>query len=447
MLRHGIPEYRLPREVLAKDLELLTGQGIEIRTGMALGRELRIEGLREQGFDAILLAVGAGAPKPLPVKGTELGGIVAGVRFLHRVAAGEEPGVELDGRSVLVIGGGNVAVDAARTACRLGAAAVTLACLETPEEMPAYASEVAAAREEGIEMLTSWGPREFFGNGTVEDVRLVRCLSVFDEAGRFAPRFDEETTREVGADAVILAIGQEVEPGFREDPELKLEYRADGFLRIDEDLGAGLEGVFACGEVCVGPSSVVESVAGGRKAADRIDRFLGGSGEIPTTLEPEQPIQRIGRDEGFGGRLRVVPGEAPARERISGFGEVEHGLAGGEARTEAGRCLQCDLRLLLAQAVLPPLPWLELNQDAVAGVPELEGVYQLLGEDRIPIRIVGTPNLRTALGDELDAETPPPYFVYDEDPMYTKRESELIQQFLAAHGRMPEGDDDLDDLF
>ncbi|MCP4655426.1 MAG: BzdV protein, partial [bacterium] len=129
------------------------------------------------------------------------------------------------------------------------------------------------------------------------------------------------------------------------------------------------------------------------------------------------------------------------------FGEVEHGLAGGEARTEAGRCLQCDLRLLLAQAVLPPLPWLELNQDAVAGVPELEGVYQLLGEDRIPIRNVGPPNLRSALGDELDAETQPPYFVYDEDPMYTKRESELIQQFLAAHGRMPEGDDDLDDLF
>jgi NADPH-dependent glutamate synthase beta subunit-like oxidoreductase len=447
MLRHGIPAYRLPRQALEKDLEWLIGQGIEIRTKMALGRELSLEGLREEGFHAVLIAAGAGAAKQLAVEGTELEGVLAGVRFLRDVAVGSFPPAELEGRRVVVIGGGDVALDAARTALRLGASPVTLVCLEAAEAMPAHRAEIDEAREEGVEILHSWGPDRILGtNGNVRGVRLVRCVAVFDESGRFAPRFDGDTRHEVRADAVIAAIGQEVERGLREHPDL--EFGRNGFLSVtSEDQSMGTDGVFAAGDLALGPSSVVRSVASGRRAAESIDRFLGGSGEVPSILDPETPDQWIGREEGFGARPRVRPVEIDPTERVRDFSEVESVLAGPDAREEAARCLQCDLRLSISAPVFPPQPWIAFTADAVDGVPDTAGVFWLLGEDRVATKIQGTPNLRQALVEELAGGGSAPYFMFEEDAMYTKRESELIQQFLARHGHMPEGDGDLDDLF
>jgi hypothetical protein len=192
---------------------------------------------------------------------------------------------------------------------------------------------------------------------------------------------------------------------------------------------------------------VVEAVASARRAACAIDRQLGGDGVIPPILEPERPEQRLGLDSGFAVRSRVAAPSQDPESRISGFDRIEDTLDRAAALAEAGRCLQCDLRLQISPPVLPPPPWLGLTRDAVAGVPESEGVYQLLDDDRVAVKIVGTPNLRQALEEELTADATPPFFVYDLDPMYTKRESELIQQFLAAHGRMPDAGDELDDLF
>lgn len=340
-----------------------------------------------------------------------------------------------------------MAIDAARTARRLGAERVTLICLERGEEVPVHPDELRAARVEGVEVREGWGPGKFWGaNGRVHGVYCVRCTSVLDDSGRFAPRFDEDTVFEIETTAVILAIGQEVDQRLRDLPGLA--FKEDGFLMVDpETLSTGEDGVFASGDLVLGPSSVVRAVASGRRAAAAIDRYLGGSGEIPSLLEPEDPALWIGRREGFAEEPRSRPEQIPARERIQDFAEVEATLVSSEARAEAARCLQCDLRLRLSDPVLPPLPWLEFNEDAVASVPEVEGVYQLLGSDRIPCKIAGTPNLAQALREELSAGSNLPYFIYDEDPMYTKRESELIQQFLARHGRMPQGDDDLDDLF
>jgi hypothetical protein len=347
-----------------------------------------------------------------------------------------------------VIGGGNVAVDAARSALRLGASSVVVACLETAHEMPAYPEEVESALAEGIKILHSWGPEHILGkDGRVRAVGLVRCASVFDEGGRFAPRFDHATTREVPADTVIVAIGQKVKPETRELPDL--DFAADGFLLVDaENPTAGAADVFACGDLALGPSSVVRAVASGRRAAEAADRFLGGSGDIPSILGPEEPDQWIGPDDGFASRTRAQPGIALAATRIGGFAEVESTLESARALEEAGRCLQCDLRLRISAPFLPPQPWLELTEETVAKIPTIEGVYQLLGDDRVVTKIVGTTDLARALREELTADSPAPRFVWESDPMYTKRESELIQQFLAEHGRMPSGgEDDLDDLF
>ena len=448
LLRYGIPEYRLPRATLDKDLQLLTRQGIEIRTDSALGRDWVLDDLREQGYSALILAAGAGAAKNLRIPGSDLGGVLAGVGFLHDVADGVVPTTEVVDRTVLVIGGGNVAVDAARSALRLGAASVTMACLEAADEMPAYPEEVEAAQSEGIEILRSWGANRLLGDGErVCAVHFVRCVSVFDDSGRFAPTLDPETTREIAADTVIVAIGQEVEPDLRQLPGL--EFGTDGFLRVEiEKPTAGAADVFACGDLALGPSSVVRAVASGRRTAEAVDRYLGGAGEIPSILEPEEPDQWIGPDDGFASRTRAQPDIAPAATRIGGFAEVESTLESVRALKEAGRCLQCDLRLRISAPFLPPPPWLELTEEEVAKIPAIEGVYQLLGDDWVATKIVGTADLARALREELTADSPAPRFVWESDPMYTKRESELIQQFLAVHGRMPSGgDDDLDDLF
>jgi len=448
MLRYGIPQYRLPRTTLDKDLQLLTHQGIEIRTNSALGREVNLDDLRESGFSAVILAAGAGAAKTLSLPGDDLDGVLAGVGFLHDVSDGDVPTAEVAGRRVLVIGGGNVAVDAARSALRLGAASVVMACLETPDEIPAYPEEVESALAEGIEILHSWGPEHILGKkGRVRAVRLVRCASVFDEAGRFAPSFDQTITREVAADAVIVAIGQEVQPETRKLPDL--DFAAAGFLRVDtKNPTAGAADVFACGDLALGPSSVVRAVASGRRAAEAADLFLGGSGDIPSILEPEEPHQWIGPAVGFASRVRAEPATEPASVRIGGFTEVESTLESARVLEEAGRCLQCDLRLRISAPFLPPPPWLELSEEAVAKIPALAGVYQLLGADKVATKIVGIADLAQGLRGELGTADPAPFFVYESDPMYTKRESELIQQFLAVHGRMPSGgEDDLDDLF
>jgi NADPH-dependent glutamate synthase beta subunit-like oxidoreductase/NAD-dependent dihydropyrimidine dehydrogenase PreA subunit len=446
MLRHGIPEYRLPRNVLQRDLDLIVGHGVEIRAGTTVGRDVELAALRQDGFHAVLVAAGLGAAKPLAVAGVDLDGVLYGVPFLREVAAGSHSGTAFGGRRVVVIGGGNVAVDAGRSALRLGAGSVTLVCLESRDEIPAYPSEVEEARAEGIEILDAWGPDEILGDGgEVAGLRLVRCTSVFDGRGRFAPTFDRDTTREIEADTVIVAIGQQVERPLRD--QTGLDFDARGLLVVDGDGLAAGDGVWGSGDVALGPSSVVEAVASARRAACSIDRHLGGDGEIPSILEPEQLGQWLGLDHGFAARPRVTPAlEDPAR-RISSFSGVEDTLESAVALAEAGRCLQCDLRLQISPPVLPPPPWLELTHDAVAGVPETEGVYQLLGDDRVAVKIAGTPNLRQALAEELAADAGPPFFVYDLDPMYTKRESELIQQFLAAHGRMPDAGDELDDLF
>ncbi len=444
MLRVGAPPYRLPREILEKDVGEILKLGVEIKTGTLIGQKLTFEDLRSQ-YDAVFLAVGAHLSKMLKMEGTELKGVLWGVAFLRDVNLGHD--VKVEGR-VVVIGGGNVAIDVARTACRLGAKEVQLACLESREEMPAHPWEIEEAVEEGVILNVSWGPREIVGDGqTVSGLELVRCTSVFDETGRFNPSFDENVTKSIETDMVIIAIGQAADLSFLGD-DSGIEVK-NGTISVDETtLQTSDPKIFAGGDVVRGAASVVQAIFMGRNAAVSIDRYLGGDGVIDEPLiETEISSPWLGREEGFADRSCIQVPCLPLEWRLEGFSVVELALDEEKAVSEAKRCLRCDLRLQISPATLPPENWLEFSQQNVSTVPETSGVYQLLDEKRTVIFIAGTPNLRQALDEKLKTVEKARYFGYEENPMYTMRESELMQKFLKEHGKMPELNDELLDLF
>ncbi len=445
-LRNGIPAYRISAEALDADIVDLLGLGIEVRTSVEIGRDLDFAELRA-GHDAVCIAAGARRAKRLPCEGAELSGVESGLELLAELAGGETR--SLTGETVVVIGGGNVAIDVARTARRLGPERVLLYCLETREQMPAHEWEIAEAEGEGVEVHAGWGPARMAGEDRVQRVDFRRCISVFDSTGRFAPEFDESETASQAADRVLVAIGQEPSLDFLGNDNF--ERSGAGTVKTDGgSLRTSLAGVFAGGEVVSGPASVIDAVAQGRRAAAEIDRHLGGDGEIRFPLLDEtEPDRELSGAEGFAALERTPMSRLPAEEATTCLSLVEAGYSAEEAMREAAHCLRCDLRLRLGQNPPPPEPWLEFGAEAVASLPETEGVYQLLDEEKAVYAIKGVDDLKAALTELLETSVKARFFLIDEDPMYSKRESELIQAYLQQHGCMPpgEGDDDLDDLF
>jgi formate dehydrogenase beta subunit len=439
MMRAAMPEYRLPQEVLEEEIAGAT-QGVEVVTGTRIGEDISLEDLRGE-YDAIFLALGAQLSRKLAIEGIELEGVLWGLDFLRAVKKGEEPKVK---DRVLVIGGGGVATDVALTALRLGADEVQLACLECREEMPAHEGGVEEAMAEGVVLNLSWGPRTILGDGRVTGVELVRCSSVFDEEGRFNPCYDESVTSVIETDMVILAIGQASDLSFLDS---HLETTRAGTISVDAESQTSLPGIFAGGEVTSGPASVIEAIASGQQAAISIDKYLGGEGMLHESSLEVDKEPWLGREEGFADRDRVQMPGLPLERRVKGFEEIELGFNEAQAMEEAKRCLGCDLRLEISPVLLPPEAWLPFDADGVSAVPEIEGVFQLLDEAKKVIYIQGTMNLRQHLEEQLLTQEKARYFIYEEDPMYTKRESELLQKFLQQHGRLPEGNDELEDLF
>jgi formate dehydrogenase beta subunit len=447
MLRHGIPDYRLPPEIVERDMKALKALGVNFLMNHRFDSENRIDELKSQGFDAILISTGASISRGLPIENGDLDGIYQGLEFLRSAKLSQEP--RLDGQ-VVVIGGGNVAIDAAMTAIRLGASSVHLVCLESRDDMPAHGREIAQAEEEGVEIHPSWGPRRFIsGAGHVSGVELKRCTSVFDEQGQFYPQYDENVIKHIPADSVIVAIGQQVDTELLRHVE-GLPKGPGNTVKVDESFAFGLEGVFAAGDVIRGPSSVVDAIADGRRAADIIDRYLGGNGlaDIDYALA-ELDITESDISSTLFQQPRHKAEIMNPGKRRSGFGLIQQTLSEEAARSEAQRCLQCYLRQMITPVVLPPELWQPLNEEAVNAVPDAGGAIQLLNAEKKVIRIVGVSNMRQSLSECLENPGEARWFVCEEDPMYTKRESELIQQYLQQYGELPGGgsDEDLDDLF
>jgi formate dehydrogenase beta subunit len=446
MMRIGIPRHRLPAEVLDKEIEDIKSVGLEIKTD---ARVESVAKLLEEGYDAVLIAVGAHRGQKLPIPGAELDGVLLNTEFLREVNLGREVKV---GSRVVVLGGGNVAFDCARTALRLGAKDVHIACLEEASGMLATPEECGWGGEEGITVHNSQSFKRVVGDkGRVSG---VECLDVksfsFDKQGKLSVECIEASEHVLPADTVIFAIGQLPELELVEGMSaIKTSQRRT--LEVDEaTLATGQAGVFAAGDAVSGTASVIEAIAAGRKAASSIDSYLGGEGKIEETLvDAQPPSPQLGREERFADKPRVPVPCIPVKERLASFNTVELGFGQEEAANEATRCLQCDLRLLMSKPILAPKEelWQEFTAESVSQAPEVEGVYQLLDADRTVIYIKGAMNLRRELGEQLKTQQKARYFMYEEQPMYTKRESELLQQYLAQHGQMPEGNRELEDLF
>jgi formate dehydrogenase beta subunit len=444
MMRYGIPRYRLPEDLLDKEIKDLFDLGIEFKPNQALGKQITLDRLRKEGYEAVFLGVGAQLSRRVSLEGSDSAEVFWGLDFLSRVAEGED--IRLKDR-VIVIGGGSVAVDAAVTAKRCGAKEVTVVCPEKRQEMPAHSWEVERALAEGVKLMPSWGPQRILTDkGRVKGVELIHCTSVFDERGVFNPTF-ADTRESIQGNQVILALGQAPDLSFLQgSPSIESE---GGLITVDEDsLETGRKGVYAGGDVTAFAGAIIHAIAAGRKAASAMDKALGGTGDIEEVLfEKGVPNPKVGRHEGFAAWPREKVPEIDVERRHESFREVALGFTDEQAAKEAKRCLQCDLRLYMACNPSPPEKWLAFQQDNVRQVPEAEGVFRLYDGDHNVLWMKGTPHLRQDLLRALEDNVKAAWFDFEEDRMYSKRESELIQKYVQEHGRMPVGGSEEENLF
>lgn len=344
MMRVGIPAYRLPREILDSEIEEIRRAGVEIKVNCKVES---LKALFRQGYDAIFVALGAHKGMQLAVEGECSPGVLDCVSFLRQLSLGEK--VNLGGR-VGVIGGGNAAIDASRTALRLGAEEVTIIYRRSRAEMPANREEVEEALHEGVKLLFLTAPARINSEGGRLKLQCVRMeLGEPDASGRRRPVPVKGSEFVMEFDNIIVAIGQQpdIPAGF----ELKVTRL--NTIEVDPvTLATNIEAVYAGGDVVTGPASVIEAIAAGRKAASSIDKYLGGDGVIDEELVPkEKPNPWLGRDDGFAYWSRVPMPSLPVQERLGSFGEVELGFGEDAAIAEARRCLQCHLRLEISSAM------------------------------------------------------------------------------------------------
>ncbi|MFZ5586502.1 MAG: FAD-dependent oxidoreductase [Thermodesulfobacteriota bacterium] len=340
MLRVGIPAYRLPREILDYEIEYIRRLGVEIKLNSPVGPGLSLMDLREQGFAAVVAAVGAHQGLKLAVEGEELAGVLSGVDFLRAAALGQ---AERPGERVAVIGGGNVAIDAARTALRLGSREVTILYRRTRAEMPAYHEEVEEALAEGIKIEFLTAPIRFLGaGGRLAQVEVTAMeLSEPDLSGRRRPRPVEGSLRLIAVDAAIAAIGQAPAPMFL-DEKLGLNLGRGQTLKADPvSFQTATPWLFAAGDLVNGPDTVVRAIAQGKAAAESIRRFLDGE-DLTAGRRTARPLAR-GSAVGVARAPRQRPPEAPPAERRADFREVMGAFDEAAAKAEAERCLACGI--------------------------------------------------------------------------------------------------------
>jgi NADPH-dependent glutamate synthase beta subunit-like oxidoreductase len=367
MLYLGIPNFRLPREIIMMEVENILALGVKLHTRVTLGRDITFSGLRSK-FDSVLLATGLNKGRELNIPGAHLAGVYNGVDFLINVNLGYE--IDLVKR-VVVVGGGNVAIDvaraavrvvqesagaaesgaeslqpaldAARMALRTGAEKVYLVSLESREQMPAWKGEVHEAEYEGIAVENGWGPKEVVGkDGSVAGLKVRRCVAVFDEHGRFNPAFSDEE-KILACDSVVLAIGQQADLSFLNGEE-GVQVTPRGILKIDENLMTTAPGVFAGGDVAFGPRVLVEAVANGHRAARSIHVYLSGKTQ-KTVLSRFRLFNNWEMPRGFLSIPRQQMPVLPANRRI-GIAEVELGYDEEQGRAEGLRCLKCQVNTI-----------------------------------------------------------------------------------------------------
>jgi heterodisulfide reductase subunit A-like polyferredoxin len=341
MLRLGLPPYRLPKHIVDRDIKNVTDLGVEIRCGVTIES---ISKLRAEGYDAIFLAVGAAVSKRLGIEGDELRDVVGGIEFLIAAHAGGS--LDVAGKHIAVIGGGNVAIDVARTARRLGAASVAIVYRRTREEMPASREEIHDALAEGVALHTGLAPKRIIGsNGRVAGVELVRSVSTIGADGARTLRYDEKRVKSIAADIVCVAVGQEQPTSVFAGEGIALN--ANGTISVDPaSLKTSVEGVFAGGDVVSGPATIVQAIGQAKRAAFHIDRRLRGEPLEGAEFEPKLAV--MDKDAVLA-RQTVYPSvhvekrEIVSHLRIRDFSEVQEPLTEEEALASASNCLNCGI--------------------------------------------------------------------------------------------------------
>ena len=355
MLCYGIPSYRMPRGIVADEVKVIEEQGVVIETGTRVDKPLEL--LKD--YDAVLMTIGAHNGVRLPMEGNDLDGVLLNITFLRNASLGKETGM---GKRIIVLGGGNVAFDCARTAKRLGAEEIHLACLEAREAMTADDEEIEQAIEEGIYVHPAQTFERITGDDHVTGVDFMNVESFyFDENRRAVIVKEEGSEHHIEGDTVIFATGQR--PDITEAAGLELG-RGNSIVVKEKSLATGVDGVFAAGDVVYGTKSVVMACASGRDAASEIDIYLGGDGDISDPLAPEQnPDPKIGKIEGFADLLRKEPDVDAPKMRSDNFNLFDHGICDEDICGEASRCLQCDLRLKIRE----PRLWSEFTAQGQEG--------------------------------------------------------------------------------
>lgn len=340
MLTLGIPSFRLEKDVVDAEIGVLKDMGVEFKTGVEVGKDVTLDELRKQGYKGFYLAIGAQGGRGIGVEGEDAEGVVAGIDFLRKVNSGKKSGIK---GNVVVVGGGNVAVDVARTALRENASTVTMYCLESEKEMPASREEVDEALEEGVKLMNGWGPKRIVvENGKVTGVEFKKCVSVYDKDHKFAPKYDENNVITVPADFVLLTVGQSIIwgdllKGSKVELNRNNTAKADGFTYQTAE-----PDIFVGGDVFTGPKFAIDAIAAGKQAAISLHRFVQPGQSLVLGRDRRHYVE-LDKDNievnGFDNTPRQVAGYDKAKDKT--YRDARLAFTEEQLKKETERCLGC----------------------------------------------------------------------------------------------------------
>ena len=342
MLRYGIPSYKLEKDLLAAEIDVIRELGVEIRCGVEIGKDITIEELREQGYKGFYVAIGCQRGRKPGITGENAKGAYAAVDFLREAGARESFALEGD---VVIVGGGNVAIDAARISSRCTDAKISMFCLEQRENMPASKEEITEALEEGIELNCGWGPKEVLEeNGKVTGVVFKKCTRVLDAQGRFSPEYDEEQTITVPCKHVIFSVGQAIEWGNMLD-NLDLKRRPNGGALADKLTYQTSEpDIFVGGDVYTGPKFAIDAIAAGREGAISLHRYVHENCTLTIGRNRRDFVELDKNNisvDNYDTSKRQIPAKADEKAQAATFRDLSHSLTEEQVKAETSRCLSC----------------------------------------------------------------------------------------------------------
>ncbi len=342
MLRYGIPSFKLEKEVIDAEIEIIKALGVEIKCGIEVGKDVTLEELRAQGYKAFYIAIGCQGGKKAGIPGEDAAGVMTAVDFLRTVGINE--GDRISGKAV-VVGGGNVAIDVARTASRCGAESVSMFCLEPREKMPASVEEIAEAEEEGVAVHCGWGPKEVLvEDGKVKGIVFKRCVSAWDAEGRFAPTYDENDTQTLECENVFLSIGQAIVWGdLLAGSRVELG-RGNGAVADSLTYQTGEPDIFVGGDVYTGPKFAIDAIAAGREGAISIHRFVQPHSSLTIGRNRREFIALDKENihiEQYDNSSRQIPGTDPAIDHKRSFRDAKLTFTEEQVKKETARCLGC----------------------------------------------------------------------------------------------------------